>query len=121
MKYDMPVDMQILIDNKCSGSDYSVYLYVRHKMITAGLKAGLELSDLKHGYDPKKYEGFFGISRTEIRSGTQYSLKQISNAIQRLKELDLLVPDNGDNGRYYYPIHFRLPFIEADNGCRGEG
>lgn len=112
MSRELPVDLQILIDNKCSGSEYAVYLYIKHTLISAGSQVGLGLSEIKRGYDRKDYVGLRGISRDEIRDDTQYTLKQVNNAIDKLKELELVIPDKGDNGRYYYHIHFRLPFID---------
>ncbi len=112
MSYDIPIDYQILIDNKCSGSEYAVYLYIKHRLISAGMDVGLGLSEIKQGYDPSNYAGLRGISRDEIRDDTGYTLKQVNNALEKLQKLDLLVPDLGDNGRYYYQIHFRLPFIQ---------
>ena len=113
MPYDIPVDYQTLIDNKCSGSEYAIYLYIKHRLISAGMEVGLSLSQIKHRYDPGDYEGLRGISRDEIRDDTGYTLKQVNNVLEKLQKLDLVVPDLGDNGRYYYQIHFRLPFINA--------
>ena len=112
MPHEMPVDLQILIDNKSSGSEYAVYLYIKHRLISAGEEVGLSLSQIKHGYDRSDYAGLRGISRDEIRDDTPYTLRQVKSAIDRLKDLELAIPDAGDNGRYYYQIHFRLPFIE---------
>ena len=112
MPHEMPVDLQILIDNKSSGSEYAVYLYIKDRLISAGREVGLGLSEIKHGYNPSDYEYLRGISRDEIRDDTPYTLRQVKSAIESLKDLDLAIPDAGDNGRYYYPIHFRLPFIE---------
>ena len=112
MPYDIPVDYQTLINNKCSGSEYAVYLYVKHRLIADSEVVGLSLSDIKRGYDQAGYAGLRGISRDEIRDDTGYTLKQVNSALEKLQKLDLLVPDLGDNGRYYYQIHFRLPFIQ---------
>ena len=112
MPHEMPVDLQILIDNKSSGSEYAVYLYIKHRLISAGEEVGLSLSQIKHGYDRSDYAGLRGISRDEIRDDTPYTLRQVKSAIESLKDLELAIPDAGDNGRYYYQIHFRLPFIE---------
>lgn len=114
MPYEIPIDYQVLIDNKCSGSEYAVYLYIKHRLISAGEEVGLGLKKIKHGYEPDYYreQGLRGISRDEIRDDTRYTLKQVNNAIDKLKELELVIPDAGDNGRYYYQVHFRLPFIE---------
>ena len=112
MLYKLPIDYQILIENKCSGSEYAVYLYIKHRLISTGSQVGLSLAGIKHGYDPGDYERLRGISRSEIRNNTQYSLRQVKNAVVKLHDLELAIPDAGDNGRYYYEIHFRLPFID---------
>ena len=112
MSYDLPIDYQVLIDNKCSGSEYAIYLYIKHRLISAGMEVDLSLSQIKHGYDRSDYAGLRGISRDEIRDDTPYTLRQVKSAIESLKDLELAIPDAGDNGRYYYQIHFRLPFIE---------
>ena len=111
MSTEIPVDVQILIDNKSSGSDYAVYLYVKHRLIEGGAAVGLYTSKIKQGYDPADYEGLRGISRDEIRDHTHFTLKQVNKTISRLQELELIRLDENDNGRYYYPIHFTLPFI----------
>ena len=113
MTYDLPVDYQVLIDNKCAGSNYAVYLYIKNRLIANGMRLGLSVEDIKHGYDPTDYEGLIGISRDEIRDDTQLSLKQVKKSLDNLKDLELVVPDNNDNGRYHYQIHFRLPFLPA--------
>ena len=112
MLYDQPLDYQILKDSRCSGSDYAVYLYIKNRLVTSAREAGLSLMEIKRGYNPDNYETLYGISRREIQEYTGYTLIQVRRVVDRLKELDLAIPDAGDNGRYYYPIHFRLPFIE---------
>ena len=112
MIHELPVDIRTLIDNKCSGSEYAVYLYIKHRLVSEGEEAGLGLHEIKHGYDPKDYDNLVGISRDEIRDSTGYTLKQVKNAVDKLRRLDLAIPLAGDNGRYYYQIHFRLPFID---------
>ena len=42
MTYDLPVDYQILIDNKCAGSNYAVYLYIKNRLIANGMRVGVE-------------------------------------------------------------------------------
>ena len=110
---EMPIDLQILADNKCSGSDYAVYLYIKTKLMRSAQETGLSLTKLKHGYDPDDYEELYGISRSDIRDNTGYTLTQVKRTVTSLKDLELVIPDAGDNGRYYYPIHFRLPFINV--------
>ena len=114
MLYDMPVDIQVLIDNKCSGSTYAIYLYIKHLILKSAQEVGLSLTKIKRGYNPEDYEGLRGISRDDIRNETQYTLTQVKRAIRRLKELELIIPVAEDNERYYYPVHFKLPFI-TDN------
>ena len=111
MLHDMPIDMQVLIDNKCSGSEYAVYLYIKNRLLNSAQQVGLSFTKIKRGYDPEDYEGLRGISRDDIRKGTHYTLIQVKRAVIKLKELEIAIPDAGDNGRYYYSIHFRLPFI----------
>jgi hypothetical protein len=111
MFYNQPLDYQILKDSRCSGSDYAVYLYIKNTLITSAQEAGLSLMEIKRGYDPNDYATLYGISRRDIQNYTGYSLIQVRRVVDKLKELDLAIPDAGDNGRYYYPIHFRLPFI----------
>ena len=108
---DQPLDYQILKDNRCSGSDYAVYLYIKSQLISSAREAGLSFMEIKRGYDPKNYETLYGISRRDIRNYTGYTLIQVKRVVEKLKALDLAIPDEGDNGRFWYPIHFRLPFI----------
>ena len=111
MLHEMPIDIQVLIDNRCSGSEYAIYLYIKHRLMSSALRVGLSFVKIKRGYDPDDYEDLSGISRDEIRENTHYRLRQVKNAVDKLKELEVAIPDAGDNGRYFYHIHFRLPFI----------
>ena len=110
--HEQLIDLQVLADNRASGADYAVYLYIKNKLISVGREIGLSRYKIKHGYDPNDYESFMGISRDEIRNNTRYTLKQVGRTIQRLKALELAIPDAEDNGRYYYQVRFRLPFID---------
>ncbi len=114
MTYDMPVDIQVLIDNRCSGSTYAIYLYIKHRILKSAQEVGLSLTKIKRGYNPDDYEGLRGISRDDIRNNTRYTLIQVKRAITKLKDLELIVPVVEDNERYYYSVHFILPFI-TDN------
>ena len=111
MRHDMPIDLQVLIDNRCSGSEYAIYLYIKHRLLSSARRVGLSLTKIKRGYNPDDYEGLRGISRDDIRKKTHYTLRQVKNAVDKLKALELAIPDTEDNGRYFYPVHFRLPFI----------
>ena len=111
MLHEMPIDIQVLIDNRCSGSEYAIYLYIKHRLLNSAQQVGLSFVKIKRGYDPDDYEDLSGISRDEIRENTHYTLRQVKNAVDKLKELEVAIPDAGDNRRYFYPIHFRLPFI----------
>ena len=111
MRHDMPIDIQVLIDNRCSGSVYAIYLYIKHRLLSSAQRVGLSFTKIKRGYDPDDYKGLRGISRDDIRNDTHYTLRQVKNSVDKLKELELAIPDAEDDGRYYYPVHFRLPFI----------
>ena len=89
-----------------------VNIHNQNRLIVTGYELGLNLKQIKHGYNPGDYEGLVGISRDEIRDSTRYTLKQVGKSLERLKSLELVIPDEGDNGRYYYQNHFRLPFID---------